>query len=224
MQTLSKGNRTFALDLWGFGDSSKVPSHYSLASYIEMLEQFVETLGIARPFALVGHALGSAVALRYAISHPDHISQLVLVSLPVSGACINGQLRSMDTQGFPNRQLGKSDLHQEVTIEAHKSDRVAVNLTARELMECNFETELLEPPFPVLMISGEQDTVVSRPEVDLRDDRPEGVTTFAVILPDCGHFPMLDNPAVFNRLIQDFIHGEDHENLGPKQYWQRRTR
>jgi pimeloyl-ACP methyl ester carboxylesterase len=224
MQTLSKGNKTFALDLWGFGDYSKVTSHYSLASYIKMLEQFVETLGIVRPFALVGHALGSAVALRYSTSHPDYISQLVLVSLPVSGAYINGQLRSMDSQGFPNRHLGKSNLHQEVAIEVHKTDRVAINVTARELMDHNFETELLEPPFPVLMISGGQDTIVSRPEVDLDDHRLKGGRTFEVTLSDCGHFPMLENPAVFNRLLQDFIHGEDHHDLSPKQYWRRRTR
>ena len=224
MQTLSKANKTFALDLWGFGDSSRDRSRYSLTSYFELLEQFVETLGIARPFALIGHALGSAVSLRYSSMHPAHISRLVLVSFPVSGNFINDQLQGMDSQSFVDRYLGKSNSHLEVELEAHKTDPAAMNSTARELIRYSFEDELLEPPFPVLMISGEQDAIVRRPTVDPLDRWPDGTRTFEVVLENCGHFPMLENPAVFNRLLQDFIHGDDHVNLGPKQYWQRRTR
>lgn len=224
MQTLSKGNKTFALDLWGFGDSSKVQSQYSLASYVEMLEQFVETLGIARPLSLVGHALGSVVALRYASMHPDHISHLVLVSLPLSGNHINGQLQSMDSQSFVSRYVARSNSHMEVQIEAHKTDPIAMHVMARELVDCDFEKELLDPPFPVLMVSGERDEIVDRPDAELRDHASYGVRTFEISLANCGHFPMLEDPAVFNRLLQDFIHGDDYDNLVPKQYWQRRTR
>jgi pimeloyl-ACP methyl ester carboxylesterase len=224
MQALSKGNKTFALDLWGFGDSSKVPSRYSLASYVELLEQFVETLGIARPFTLIGHALGSAVSLRYSSTHPDHVSQLVLVSLPVSGNHINDQLQDIDPKAFVSRYLGKSDSHPEVALEAHKTDRAAMNIMARELIDCSFEDELLNSPFPILMISGGQDVIVSQPETASRERRPDGVSPYQVTLEEYGHFPMLENPAVFNRLLQDFIHEDNYDQLGPKQYWQRRTR
>jgi 3-oxoadipate enol-lactonase len=45
MQSLSTHYRTFALDLWGFGDSSKDPRAYNLDAYAKMLDEFVETAG-----------------------------------------------------------------------------------------------------------------------------------------------------------------------------------
>ena len=223
MQTLAKGNKTFALDLWGFGDSSKVQSQYSLTSYVRLIEQFVETLGIAHPFTLIGHGLGSAVSLRYSSAHPGHLEQLVLVSLPVTGAQVNEQLRRMDSETFLSRNLGKSNSHLGVELEVHKTDHTAMNSLVEEIVDYNFEEELLNTTLPILLISGAQDTVITR-TIDPLARWPDGVRTFEVMLEDCGHFPMLENPAVFNRLLHEFIHGDDHVNLGPKQYWQRRTR
>jgi len=45
-----------------------------------------------------------------------------------------------------------------------------------------------------------------------------------IVLDDCGHFPMLEQPAQFNRLLLDFIHNHNQAEIAPKVYWQRRTR
>ena len=55
MQSLSTQNRTFAFDLWGFGDSSKEKEMYTLDLYVSMVDQFMEQLGIITPITLVGH-------------------------------------------------------------------------------------------------------------------------------------------------------------------------
>ena len=42
MQALSSEYRTYALDLWGFGDSAKVGDRYSLDAQAELLARFMD--------------------------------------------------------------------------------------------------------------------------------------------------------------------------------------
>jgi pimeloyl-ACP methyl ester carboxylesterase len=82
MQQLSAKYRTYALDLWGFGDSGKDERHYDFAAQVMLLEQFMEKMGIAKA-ALVGHSLGAAISVRYAAQHPEQVPRLMVVSPPL---------------------------------------------------------------------------------------------------------------------------------------------
>jgi pimeloyl-ACP methyl ester carboxylesterase len=83
MQQLSEKYRTYALDLWGYGDSGKFHERYGLAEQVKLLYDFMEKLGIAKA-ALVGHSLGAAVCLRFAGQYADRAPRLVLVSPPLT--------------------------------------------------------------------------------------------------------------------------------------------
>src|SRR5512145_1266240 len=65
MQQLSMKYRTYALDLWGFGESGKDPRRYDFEAQVALLEQFMEKMCITKA-ALVGHSLGASVVARYA--------------------------------------------------------------------------------------------------------------------------------------------------------------
>ncbi|HLY27238.1 MAG TPA: alpha/beta fold hydrolase [Aggregatilineales bacterium] len=82
MQQLSTKYRTYALDLWGFGDSGKDSKRYDFKDQVQLLNDFMEKMGIAKA-ALVGHALGAAICLRYASMHPDQIPRMALISPPI---------------------------------------------------------------------------------------------------------------------------------------------
>ncbi len=82
MQQLSMKYRTYALDLWGYGDSGKDPDRLSLDAQVELLGNFMEKLGITKA-AFVGHSLGGAVMVRYALKHPDRVARLLAISAPV---------------------------------------------------------------------------------------------------------------------------------------------
>jgi len=70
MQQLSMKYRTYALDLWGFGDSGKENTKYGLKDQVKLLYDFMDKLGIGKA-ALVGHSLGAGIALRFAAQYPD---------------------------------------------------------------------------------------------------------------------------------------------------------
>jgi len=225
MQELSAQNRTFAFDLWGFGDSSKATSKYSFESYVEMLDLFIEKLGISKPLTLVGHALGAAISLRYALLRPLNVARLAAVALPVQGDFINDRLTNSDSSNFVSRVFGKSNVYPEVESETRKTDRAAMNAVASQLTGYNFSADLEKCPCPVLLVFGGQDTVVQQPGSDASIwQRPDN-NRYYVALDNCNHFPMLEQTAKFNRLLIDFIHaGKDSADIAPKEHWQRRTR
>ncbi|NJN43388.1 MAG: alpha/beta fold hydrolase [Anaerolineae bacterium] len=48
MQAASISYRAYALDLWGFGETSKAQSRYSIEDYVTLLDRFLEEMGIAK--------------------------------------------------------------------------------------------------------------------------------------------------------------------------------
>ncbi len=224
MQGLSARHRVFAFDLWGFGDSSKAKDMYSLDAYVEMLDQFVDKLGIATPFNLVGHGLGAAVALRFTKQNSELVNKLVTVSLPLYGVDINPRLTNSQPEAFIAKVLGKSNSFSEVDGELRKTDQEAMNALANEMAAYNFADDLLDYPRPILLVFGEEDAVVKMPAV-INGEIQNANNQYFVGMDNCNHFPMLQETAKFNRLLLDFltIDGEIND-LTLKEYWQRRTR
>ena len=73
-----------ALDLLGFGKSPKPrKSRYDYDAHIASIQATLEHLDIDEPFTLVGHSMGSLIALRYARLNESKVSRLVLVNMPV---------------------------------------------------------------------------------------------------------------------------------------------
>lgn len=75
---LSPAYRVIAYDLRGRGESDKPDKGYSLALHNDDLEGLLNHFGLKKP-VLVGHSLGAHIALRFAATHPERVSKLVLV-------------------------------------------------------------------------------------------------------------------------------------------------
>ena len=82
MQQFQSKFRVYALDLFGFGDSSKNPNRYSLEHQVGMLAEFTRELGVPKT-AMIGHGLGALLAAEFAKRYPDRVPRLVLVSAPL---------------------------------------------------------------------------------------------------------------------------------------------
>jgi pimeloyl-ACP methyl ester carboxylesterase len=75
---LSPAYRVIAYDLRGRGESDKPDKGYSLALHNDDLEGLLDHFGLKKA-VLVGHSLGAHIALRFAATHPERVSKLVLV-------------------------------------------------------------------------------------------------------------------------------------------------
>lgn len=81
-QSLSKSFRLVMIDLLGFGSSPKPEISYTLEDHLYALWHTIDSFGITRVH-LVGHSMGSLLALAYAERFPESVLKLVLISLPL---------------------------------------------------------------------------------------------------------------------------------------------
>jgi pimeloyl-ACP methyl ester carboxylesterase len=85
MPALAKNNYTvIAPDLRGLGDSSKPVTGYDGNTTAEDVHQLVSQLGFDKIF-LIGHDVGAQTAYSYAAIHPDNVSKLVILDVPILG-------------------------------------------------------------------------------------------------------------------------------------------
>lgn len=72
-------------DLPGFGKSQEPETAWSIDSYADWLDAFIDQFSeLRQPFCLLGHSFGGAVAAKFAIKYNQKVAQLFLVS----AACI----------------------------------------------------------------------------------------------------------------------------------------
>jgi len=71
-------------DLLGFGASPKPLAEYDIATHLAALDQALLRVGVEEgdELLVVGHSMGSILALAFAAERPERVSRLVLVSLP----------------------------------------------------------------------------------------------------------------------------------------------
>jgi len=78
-ETLRSGCHVLAPDLYGYGETDPWPGHgpFALAEEAALADAILPPGG--GPIHLVGHSYGGAVALRFAMQHPERLRSLVLI-------------------------------------------------------------------------------------------------------------------------------------------------
>src|SRR5687768_3424919 len=104
MEAVSDRYRTYALDLWGFGDSDKSKQRYELSDYVALVNNFAENMGI-REAPIIGHSLGAVVALEYAARYPDRVGKVMAVSLPMTVDAISRRLFDFTNKSMMSKMM-----------------------------------------------------------------------------------------------------------------------
>jgi len=210
--------RAYAFDLWGFGDSGKRRERYDFDSYVNLLGDFMDQLGLPAA-TLVGHSLGAAVALRYACEQPEWVDRVMSVSYPMSTEL------GVDAGAFISRLTGRrpDSGYPEVESETVKTDDVALVTSTQTLLSLDLQPDMHECSRPHLLIHGSKDPLLPPPS----DGWLNGIDTKSrqLVLDQSHHFPMLDETSKFTRLLVDFIDaGDDLDAIELKEQWRRRPR
>jgi pimeloyl-ACP methyl ester carboxylesterase len=225
MEDLAKDHRTYALDLWGFGDSDKSQERYDIDDYVALLLDFMDELGVWRA-PLVGHTLGAAVAAQLAAAQPERVSRVLAVGLPLSADSINRRLLT----AAPNEAMARLFWHRqrpypEVELGMPKMAHNATALTIQSVARLDLRQTLADIQAPLLMVYGDRDNVISSDHAE-ELERPQYAAR-AIVFPEAHHFPMLDQAPMLGRLLRDFMDvnsPEQLQDLTVKQEWRRRTR
>lgn len=224
MQAASVTYRAYALDLWGFGDTAKAAQAYNLNRQCDLLDGFLEEMGIGR-VALIGHGLGGIVAQLFAQRSPQIVDRVMAVSCPLDDALISARLRGSSPVELAEWLLGRSSLVEPVKADAPKTDGNALAASFAGIAGLGLRETWRNFSTACLLVNGQNDPAVLPPGLDHLADLPEH--THAVSFEQSGHFPMLDESSKFNRLMIDFLSlpsGESPRQLQLKEEWKRRVR
>jgi len=74
---LAASHRVITFDLPGFGRSTKANAVYKPDSYVKFIKHVVEAR-LARPFSLIGHSMGGAIAIGYAGANSRDVERLIV--------------------------------------------------------------------------------------------------------------------------------------------------
>jgi pimeloyl-ACP methyl ester carboxylesterase len=185
----------------------------SIAGLADHVGGLLDALGI--PTAVLGgNSLGGHLALDLALRRPDRVNGLILTGS--SGLFERGFTRGVPHVPTPEfvREKMEEVFYDSALVTPAWVESVRQLLTtrasarrvlqvARSAKRSNLEARLGEIRVPALLVWGKDDRVTP----------PEVAERFRALLPDaelafvanCGHAPMLEQPAAFNALVEDWL-------------------
>ncbi len=224
MQATSVSFRAYALDLWGFGDTSKAKTRYSIDAQADLLYHFLDEMGIGK-IALVGHGLGAIVSILLAHKNPEMVDRIMAVGFPFSVDQLSSRLNSVPPAELGDWLLGNTPGSDAARTEASKADVDAITNSLASIQETNLLSLATDLTIPCLLVHGQNDLAVTPPVRNDLDGFAENI--HQVVFEESGHYPMISEPNKFNRLLTDFLNLNSHESLQSlqiKEEWKRRVR
>lgn len=219
-----------AFDLPGFGKSDKGSQHYSPTLYARLAHFLADRYFQDKPYHIVGHSMGGAVALRFASQRPLRFQRLVLIDAAgilhpqvitkfQAGSMMERASGVQQTRGFAERLSGKL-LAQVERMPISPTDIVNTALgrdvvlqggpekiAALELAGENFSYAISSVTEPTLVIWGDNDLVVPvRTGKVLAARMPKARLE---IISDSGHEPMLEQTEQLNFLLRKHLLEDD---------------
>ncbi len=223
MQTTSTVFRAYALDMWGFGDTARDSSRYSIDKQISLLDHFLQELGINK-IAIVGHGLGALVGLLFTMRYPTVVDRIMAVELPFDTHSISNRLRTASLQELVDWLLIKNATTEPARTDGLKADpqALAMSFNSPDLFDLAHRIGMLNTP--CLLVYGQNDPAIT---ISGFEKSLSPANMHSIIFDQSAHFPMLDDQAGFNRLLIDFLalqSGESPRELQMKEEWKRRVR
>jgi pimeloyl-ACP methyl ester carboxylesterase len=224
---LARHFRVLALDLPGYGFSSRNVPDMSITAQAHYLSGFLDHLGLQR-VAIAGHSMGGSVAQRLAVMAPERVERLVLLAsttdefmsrgafasavmapfIPVFVTAVlhNPQVREMWVRrAVHDPEYLTPEIRAAYSAPGHIIGHVAAfqRLMIDRLRDQPLDLSRIAAP--ALIVWGETDRVVSlshgrRLEASIRGSR-------LVIVPRAGHWVPEEQPEAVNGLIRDFLLG-----------------
>jgi len=210
-----EGVNAYALDLPGHG-CSEGRGCKTIAAYRDFLSSFLEALALEKAI-LVGHSMGGAIALDFALRHPSRSDKLspqglILVGtgarLRVAPAILSGILADFDAAVDLICEWSYGPDAPEKLV---RQGRRQMRQTPREVLHRDFAAcdafdvmaDLNRINCPTLVICGTQDKLTPpKYSAYLRDHIPGSEL---VLMEGAGHMVMLEKPEEVTRAMEGFI-------------------
>lgn len=219
INAISKNFQVLAPDIVGYGESDKPDAPYNRPYFSNWLKDFLRELKISKAH-IVGLSQGGAIALQFAIDNPEMVSKLVLVDAAGLGAKVSfwPLIGTIWMNSFPssmaNRFNSRFILHKPINRDPnHSSYSIAVLKSkggknafkqGRGTAVSKIPEELLKQiQNETLIIWGKDDKLFP---VEYGEAAANIIPNAKLhLIQDAGHLPLMDQPEIFNNVLDDFL-------------------
>lgn len=220
--------KVYALDLWGFGYSSREPLDYGYPLYADQLLKFMDALDLPKA-SLMGQSMGGGTIINFTISNRERVEKIVLVDpagmpnkLPIMGRISNlpgvGELMyrlgsnfirkfSLETTFLHNKAALTEELYGDLT-RFHKiegTSEASLYVTRKQFFDTLLKEikSLSTMDVPILIVWGREEksiplSVGRKMHEILKDARFE-------VVDQAGHCHNIDQCDHFNQVVLHFL-------------------
>ncbi len=225
MTELKKTHRILAMDLKGFGWSSRPEGNYSPQAEAQLVLALMDQRNV-KSAAVVAHSWGSSIALAMALAAPERVSRLALYDawvyeeqLPTTflwarASGVGEILFDLFYSERPDEKISRAFYDperyvserfvEEVERALDRPGTTAAALAAvRGQRFADVQKQYRQLRQPVLLLWGREDQVTLLPYGErLARDLPHARL---VVYPRCGHFPMIEATAPSTDELEKFL-------------------
>ena len=228
------GYTVFAPDLPGHGDSDKPRDlSYNPAAGARVVNDFLEVLGLTKA-VIVGNSAGGLVGGLFALQHPAKVERLVLVAAAGLGREVGWILRlaALPLVGESIYRTPFYDMFDFRKLLFHRpppfldqilpelrrvgrlpgarraflrSIRSGINLFGQRKQNIILD-RLGGLPVPLLTVWGSEDALI--PVAQAQEVRRVLPQSIVQTIPECGHWPHMEQDTQFNELLTRFLRGD----------------
>jgi len=235
LSVLKDNYRCIAIDLPGYGKSSKGNYPYTMDFFADVIYQFMQKLNIKNA-VIAGHSLGGQIAISTALKYPNIVSKLILVDPAGFEQFNKGQkqwFRDVMTAAFvkltPINQIRKNvyinfyDMPDDA--EFMITDRIALRGAADFDKYCyavvkSVDAMVNTPVYnllsnihqPTLIVFGKNDELIPNRFLnpgfteDIALDGASKIPNSKLVMFDnCGHFSQFEKADKFNNAVKNFL-------------------